>query len=126
MGFAGCAKNSAKVDNGDIDKKIYNLETDFKETYQLWVDMKSMGEITNKEYVKDLKKVAADFKSTGNKAKTSSYKKLLTEEDIKIYETYRLLSDDIKDLSKFIEKKKFVEANDLYEQIIQAEDDLKE
>ncbi|ALS00161.1 hypothetical protein ATZ33_01835 [Enterococcus silesiacus] len=121
--FAGC---SSKANEGDLDKKIYNLETSFKETYQLWVDMKNMGEIKNKEYPKDLRKVATDFKIIGDKAKLSSYQKLLSEEDKMIYETYRQLSPEIKELARTIEKSSFEQAKTQYELILEKEEGVKE
>ncbi|WP_339099710.1 hypothetical protein [Candidatus Enterococcus lemimoniae] len=121
--FTGC---SSKANEGDLDKKIYDLETSFKETYQLWVDMKNMGEIKNKEYPKDLRKVATEFKIIGDKAKLSSYQKLLSEEDKMIYETYRQLSSEIKELAKTIEKSKFEQANTQYELILEKEEGVKE
>ncbi|MGX7263940.1 hypothetical protein [Enterococcus crotali] len=121
--FTGC---SGKANEGDLDKKIYDLETNFKETYQLWVDMKSMGEIKNKEYPKDLRKVATDFKIIGDKAKLGSYQKLLSKEDKMIYETYRQLSPDIKELARTIEKSNFEQAKTQYEMILEKEDEVKE
>lgn len=121
--FTGC---SSKANEGNLDKKIYDLETSFKETYQLWVDMKNMGEIKNKEYPKDLRKVATDFKIIGDKAKLSSYQKLLNEEDKLIYETYRQLSPAIKELARTIEKSNFELAKTQYETILEKEEGVKE
>ncbi|MCB5955152.1 hypothetical protein [Enterococcus sp. CWB-B31] len=120
--LSACAPKKA----GDIETKIFNLESDFKENYQLWVDMKADGSIQYKEYVTDLKSVATKFNSIGDKAKLSSYKKLLSEEDQTIYETYRLLSKDIKSMATAIHKKNYEEADKIYQGILDTEENLKE
>lgn len=109
-----------------VEKKIVKLEAEFKENYQLWVDIKANGYIECKDYVKDMKSVATTFNCLGNKAKASGYKKHLNEEDQKIYETYRVLSDDIKDLAKMIQKNQYESAKELYQKILDAETELKE
>lgn len=120
--ISACSKNKEP----DIETKIFNLESDFKETYQLWVDMKGMGEIKNKEYPKDLRKVASEFKSVGERAKSSGYKKLIDKDEQKLYETYRLLSADIKELAKSLERSKYDQALERYNDIVAKEEKLKE
>ncbi|GHU37731.1 hypothetical protein FACS1894193_06020 [Bacilli bacterium] len=118
------ACSSKKV--GDIDTKIYNLEQDFKKNYQLWVDMKADGAVQHKEYATDMKDVGNKFKSLGNTAKTTSYKKLLSDEDQKIYETYRLLGDDIYKVGYALYKKDYTEADKIYQSVLEKEEALKE
>lgn len=120
--FTGCASKKA----GDIDTKIYNLEQDFKKNYQLWVDMKADGAVQHKEYATDMKDVGNKFKSLGNTAKTTSYKKLLSDEDQKIYEAYRLLGDDIYKVGYALYKKDYTEADKIYQSVLEKEETLKE
>lgn len=120
--LTACASKKA----GDIDTKIYNLEQDFKKNYQLWVDMKADSAVQHKEYATDMKEVGNKFKSLGNTAKTSSYKKLLSAEDQKIYEEYRVLGDDIYKVGYALYKKDYKEADKLYQSVLEREETLKE
>jgi hypothetical protein len=120
--LTACGGNKA----GDIDTKIYNLETDFKKNYQLWVDMKADGAVQHKEYATDMKEVGNKFKSLGNTAKTSTYKKLLSVEDQKIYEEYRVLGDDIYKVGTALYKKNYTEADKIYQSVLEKEEALKE
>ncbi|SJZ35850.1 hypothetical protein SAMN02745116_00002 [Pilibacter termitis] len=120
--LTACGKPKA----GDIDSRVYNLETDFKENYQLWTDMKADGAIQQKEYALDLKKVGNKFKSIGATARGSAVKKLLSEDDQKIYTTYEELGKQIYDVGYALYYGKKEEAKKLYDEIQQKEEQLKE
>ncbi|EOL44740.1 hypothetical protein RV11_GL002489 [Enterococcus phoeniculicola] len=120
--LVGCSQKK----DGEIDSRVYKLETDFKENYQLWVDIKADGSIQYKEYALDIKSTGSEFKRIGNLAKTSTYKKMLSEGDQEIYETYRLLGKDIYDVGYNLYYGKKEEAKKLYEKILNEEEKLKE
>lgn len=123
---AGVMTACSSKKEGDIETKIFNLEADFKENYQLWVDMKADGSIQYKEYALDIKSVGSKFKSIGNKANLSSYKKLLSQEDQTIYKTYGGLGGKIHDLGHALYYGKKEKAKELYDEILDAEEKLKE
>ena len=126
LGFIFLLSACSEKKEGDIDARIYSLETEFKENYQLWVDMKSDGSIQQKEYALDIKSVGNKFKSIGNKAKTSTYKKMLSEQDQSIYETYRLLGSDIYDMGYALYYGKKDTAQERYTEILEVETNIKE
>lgn len=117
---------SAPKKEGDIEDHIFNLESDFKKNYQLWVDMKADGSIQYKEYALDIKSAGSKFKHLGNTAKGTNYKKYLSKEDQTIYETYRVLGPRIYDLGYALYYDKKDQAKLIYEEILEAEETLKE
>ncbi|MDR1567715.1 MAG: hypothetical protein LBS33_03415 [Streptococcaceae bacterium] len=88
--------------------------------------MKADGAIQYKEYALDLKKVGTKFKAIGASAKTSTMKKLLTEEDQEIYATYGSLGKQIYDVGYKLYYGKKEEAQEIYDEILKTEEALKE
>lgn len=111
---------------GDISDTLFTLESNFKDNYQLWVDMKTDGSIQYREYALDIKEVGLKFKTIGDTASLASYQKDLSEEDRLIYETYRQLGGRIYDLGHELYYGKKEEAKQIYAEILAAEESLKE
>ena len=123
MGLAACDPPSRA---NDINAKVFNLENDFKENYQLWVDMKADGATPYKEYALDLKTVGHQFESIGKNARNSNIAQFLSEEDKRIYANYQMLGKKIYELGYALYYGKQDQAQNLYKEIAILEEEWKE
>lgn len=114
--------------DGEMDKgtKPAKIETDFRQSYAAWSDLKLNGDLCQAAYVKELRQVETDFNAIYKRAKAANVWDGLSEADQRIYTAYGDVGTKLGVMNTAIEKQDYPKAKRLLAEILEVEKGVKQ